>query len=1408
MKDKHAMSTNKQNDWISSALRANLERTAVTVEIPETYQPLLDVAEGHHGLQKKTRELLIELNHPFVNWDDVLKELKTLSIGHFHIYNQHKNSRAAFALLFRIFFRIMQSPSSIDIRDSAVRNLLDFLDTMLSQSHENLQVNISLFPEVLDGLLAMSRESPSIFVRASSYLKKIIRSLAEDKTIFPEEMFESLFERMLEITYQFWLTQPDPADWFAPGEADEGPSLEAYTSLIYPLSHAHIRTLLATLEDLHINPKDGETSRIAAYLGLPDYFQVINGYLLAADQLVKGDLLPKRQYLMKLDFLLMIMQVPGLSDIHVTALREINRCLHIVFQQEERKENLGEFVCKIFDLLRRSGSQDAHRKAIFDCLTTMAREVFEQNNHPLVNTFIDALIAYGFQPPEITGATSEWQVRVNPAHIENIRSWLKIIALKPRWTKRLVSALIINLKIGGIFVRDTDLMQKDISAMLAADIAPAYNLIKQLLRNFPIYFSEIGAEGELRDISTKVDDLSHRRDVVINFLRKQSHVDSNSLLVGFVEDIFQYWFSGDKRFVQKHLPDEVYEEVESAGEYFDGMHQAFRIVFAKIQNNPHKLLEWDQARVRSALNVLDSLSERDKERIQLMIRLYQLLYKKYHPQYVDLLKDLEAAKTFPASDITSLRQTLDRKYYYRSIVMVLKFLSLLKTKVLAPKPLQFTENIYYKRHIAAGIPSMYGTYHEEKFDALGLSLRLESLAAVLFEDLIGSMNLKFITKRTMIKIHSYLWLFIRALELEGISIEGLVARVKYVTGALPVKQFSIDQYIDIFRFISKGIQDIIRDYYLDAHSSNLPVIIRQILHRHQVNPSKPMSTEQEEEKTVYQYSENFLRGMIASTFGLQVLDNFVSAVINTLNAEREKFKDNKQILNLVMAYNPEYAISTLYKRNKRLDNQILLGNKGYFLKELASFGFRIPPGFIITTEVFRGYDAVYGYKYIFKDLAVRVNKEISRLEKMTGRKFGNPGNPLLLSVRSGATISLPGMMQSFLNVGLNADIAEGLGRKKAFHWAAWDSYRRFLQSWGMFQGLDRDFFDVLMDTFKRKYQVAKKIRFLPEQMKELALAYRQGIEDNGIVIPDDPTEQLRQAIQQVFGSWHSVQARLYRHQMHLSDEWGTAVVVQAMVFGNLNEHSGSGVIFTRDPKGSSFDVSLCGDFIFGVQGHDIVSGLVETYPISESQRVAENRESGISLELKFPDIYAELVRISEILIYEKGFNHQEIEFTFEGPTRDDLYILQTRDMVQIKTERLRRFKGSPALKTELFGTGTGVSGGALSGRAVYTEKDIQRYRHEEPETPLILIRPDTVPDDIGMLLQVEGLLTAKGGATCHAAVTIPQLNKVGVVGLSKLKVYERDGYASIDGRTLRAGDWIAIDGWSGAVYSGRHEWEA
>lgn len=1382
----------KKNIFSSTALATNLERTRAVVQIPEKHRVLFEIAKEQYGILKRVDELLTELNHPFVNWEYVLKQLKAISIGDFYFFNKHKDGLSALQVLIDIYFSIISSDiGNKDIKDTALRYLFEYLHVIISNSRDNLPRNKPIFDVFFNSLRDITLKRVHLLKKSSGYLKTTVQLMTEYNIETEKPEIYSIFKDVFKSTYLFWLNQPDPTQWFSlDGETEE--SFTAYGETVFPLSHKHIQNLLLRLEDIDC---------LKQYFDMPDYLQIVNGYLLTADTLENLDIFQGRNHLIKLNFLLNVMNVEGLSDIHNSALIEINGCLGQVLK-EENHQNTKDFIKNIFHLLKKTVSKNRYQNSIIDCITTLAKEVYAINNHILVETFIDELIAFGFQYPNIQSSTAEWRIQVNPNHIKNIRSWIQIIARKPRWSKKLLSALIINLNLKGVFVRDTDLLQKDISGLLNSDIQPAFNLVKQLLRLFPIYFTEIGAEGELREISTTVDELSARNDRLIYFLRKQAHVESNNLLVSFIEDIFQYWNSGDKTLLSIHLPVETYKEVTPSGEYYDGLHIIFNILFQKIQGNVQAFLEWDNEQISREIGKIYNVVEREKERARLMIRFYQLIHKKYFHQHIDLLKDLELSHMIEPDKINTLKRALKKNNYYRSLVVVLNIIAILKEKILSPDKTEYFENIYHKRHVAASIPSMYGTYREEKFEAMGFTLRLESFATFLFDKLTESLNLRFITKSTLMKIHKYLWLYIKALDLEGITTEGIVTKLRYITSALKIRQFSMDQYINIFQFISKSIQNITHDYFTDTHRANLSVIIGQIINDSNITEQK----DSQNRELYYRYSENFIRSMISSTFGLQILDNFVNAIIRALNAEREKFKDNKQILNLVMAYIPELTISTFHKKNKNIDNQILIGNKGYFLKKLVSYNLPIPPGFIITTEVFRCLEGVMGYRHIFNDLNQRIYREIKELERITGKEFGNPDNPLLLSVRSGATISLPGMMRSFLNVGINKAVAEGLAKKNDFQWAAWDSYRRFLQTWGMFHGLERNFFDEIINNYKKRYGISKKIQFNPEQMKQIARSYKHAMKNQGVRIVDKPYVQLYNAIRDVFTSWQSEQAKIYRHQMNLSDEWGTAVIVQAMVFGNLHENSGSGVIFTRDPKGSPQDVAIYGDFIFGVQGDDIVSGLVETYPISEKQRTSEKRESTISLEIRFPEIYNELVSIAEFLVYEKGFNHQEIEFTFENNTKKGLYILQMRDMVQRETNKVKTFKDDKGkLEESLLGKGIGISGGALTGKVVYSEDEIAFFKKKEPDTPLILIRPDTVPDDVGILLQVDGILTARGGVTSHAAVTIPQLKKVGVVGFNKLHVYESEGYSTINSKTIKSGDFISIDGWSGAVYTGKHK---
>jgi pyruvate,orthophosphate dikinase len=324
-------------------------------------------------------------------------------------------------------------------------------------------------------------------------------------------------------------------------------------------------------------------------------------------------------------------------------------------------------------------------------------------------------------------------------------------------------------------------------------------------------------------------------------------------------------------------------------------------------------------------------------------------------------------------------------------------------------------------------------------------------------------------------------------------------------------------------------------------------------------------------------------------------------------------------------------------------------------------------------------------------------------------------------------------------------------------------------------------------------------------MKELALEYQKVVRSVGIGIPDDPWLQLIGAVEIVLNSWNAPKTKEYRALMDASDSWGTAVIIQTMVFGNLNQEAGSGVVFTAHPYRKVTRVALWGDYAIGDQGEDIVSGLVTTYPISVEQAEIDGRSRENSLEKRFPEIYTALLELSRELVYENRWNPQEIEFTFESSEAKDFYILQTRDMITIrKKENLFVFENPEELEPYFLGKGIGVSGSALSGRAVFTRENIDRIRGEDPDSTLILIRQDTVPEDIKEIAQAQGLLTARGGQTSHAAVVATQLEKTCVVGCKDLHVYESEQRCEINGHDIRFGDFVSIDGRKGLFLKGSH----
>ncbi len=498
----------------------------------------------------------------------------------------------------------------------------------------------------------------------------------------------------------------------------------------------------------------------------------------------------------------------------------------------------------------------------------------------------------------------------------------------------------------------------------------------------------------------------------------------------------------------------------------------------------------------------------------------------------------------------------------------------------------------------------------------------------------------------------------------------------------------------------------------------------------------------------------------------------------------------------------------------------LLGGKGANLAEMCRIGLPVPSGFTITTEVCTYY---YANKRTYPPaLKAQIEAGIATIEKETGKKFGDLKNPLLVSVRSGARDSMPGMMDTILNLGLNSRTVEALSTKTGNPRFAWDCYRRFVQMYGdVVLGVqkradeDHDPFETVIHGLKheRYHADIEDTKLTVDDLKELVVRFKALVKDRvGRQFPDAPWDQLMGAVSAVFGSWMNDRAMVYRRKYNIPSEWGTAVNVQAMVYGNTGERSGSGVAFTRNPANGAKE--FYGEFLINAQGEDVVAGVRTPEPVAE-------------LKKQMPKAYAELERIRKNL--EKHFKDvQDFEFTIED---DVVYMLQTRNgkrtamaalkfsidmekegLIDWKTAIMRNpadqleqllapvFDATDVKNAPVIATGLPAGPGAASGRVyLNAERAVEAAGRGEK---VLLVRVETSPEDLRGMIAAEGILTARGGVSSHAALVARQMGKVCVCGAAAIEVDYQAKCATVDGTVYKEGDWLSIDGTAGKVYAG------
>jgi len=734
----------------SDALKANLAETAGEVVIDPRFRLLLDIVAQYKGIHSTLEHLLYEICHPYRNWGLLIPQLRSFCLKNSSYYQRHAQGPEAFTLLSGLFLEaVRDSAKKETLLIQTIESQLAWVEKLLSlfDAHDLQRFGPAL-NDYFQHLAALDKSDPLIMmyiVQGQHPMKKLASRLLDfqrdEEQTFDYHPMGALMRIILGRSYGYWLQEEDPLPWFigrCGALCEDFHAGRLFEAISHDAMHRHLERLAAIEIDT-----DSATG-LATILTLPSHVDIVRLYKeipasLASvegsgegpgrDSLLAANRFAENQ---KLLFLFRIMDSKGLYLIHEETLREINRSLVLLIRQQSFEE-IEQFLLTTFQLLRANVRKYPHTS--LQCIQVLGGEVFDRNKSRMVEAFLWEVVRFGFQYANVLGVDEDWQPLTNPAHLANIRVWLHLIMQEPKWCSTLFSALIINLKLTGTCVKDTDLFQRDITQLLNHPIEPIYNLAKQFTKLMPVFFNEIGAEGELRDVSTELDEIHKRQDLLIHFLRKQSHVESSNLIVGFIQAILLFWKTKSKEPLLPFLPEEVYSEVASSGPFVDDQHTLSLRICDQLQfQSMNDILSWQREERQRYLEAQTDLPATERRRFDLLVQMFQLLYQKYNLGFQELRSELQQAAQEGFPEMEGLLTTLTSCETEECLAALLKALEGLKETILSPEHFAAREDIYYKRHIAVDIPSVYGRYAERKFDSLSLTFRLENLANIYLEN--------------------------------------------------------------------------------------------------------------------------------------------------------------------------------------------------------------------------------------------------------------------------------------------------------------------------------------------------------------------------------------------------------------------------------------------------------------------------------------------------------------------------------------------------------------------------------------------------------------------------------------------------------------------------------------------------
>ncbi|MDY0315761.1 MAG: hypothetical protein RBR32_11865, partial [Bacteroidales bacterium] len=586
----------------SKALEVNLSETQkIIVDIPEEHLWFLSLSKNYYGINQRSSEFFKELNHPYSNSKIVVEGLIKILNDEFWVYKNLKEKDRIYKVLFNILKDLLKRKIPDKESKFVVQNYLQFFSNNFD--------DIKLLENGIEDFIEILREhmNDNLFAYLSniSFFRNSFKKAANNET--SKELILSFTKTLFIKNVEFWENTTKTEDWY---ESVKDKFSEDYTSTIQKIGkdfYDYYRQKLNQASNYNELIKYGFTfSEIIEFLR-----NKIVDFKEATDQFV---------------FIFFLLHLPGTIFHRDYILVDLNRAIKRISRECNKTQciNSIEILYSLFSDFKYSNTN-----FILDSILTLGKEIINTKNKELIHYFEEKTILFGFINPGVAYLTNNWEVKVNPNHIKNIRVWQELIAYDPLTMKKLLSSLIINLRIGGIFIFDTDLFQKDISKFLNSNISPIYKQVKQLLRIYPVYFNEIGAEGLLRDVTTKVDEITNRGDKLIHFLRKQIHTEGSNSHINITLEIIKFWFTKDKELLKPIVPDNVYLTINPNNQWVEGVNEVLTKACELNNCSFDELINLDKNSLQKYLNRLPKPKSKDTQRVALMIELYHLLKEKY-----------------------------------------------------------------------------------------------------------------------------------------------------------------------------------------------------------------------------------------------------------------------------------------------------------------------------------------------------------------------------------------------------------------------------------------------------------------------------------------------------------------------------------------------------------------------------------------------------------------------------------------------------------------------------------------------------------------------------------------------------------------------------------------------------------